>query len=50
MVYQRLVAAAIPVTMFLLWLILGRDVTEESVVAGIAVALAVAAWAPLIDF
>jgi hypothetical protein len=49
MAYQRLTAVAIPVAMFLLWLILGRQVTDESLIAGIAVALAVAAWAPLID-
>jgi hypothetical protein len=50
MAYQRLIAAAMPVAMFLLWLILGRDVTTEVLVTGIAVALAVAMWAPLIDF
>jgi hypothetical protein len=50
MAYQHWAVAAIPAAMFLLWLVVGREVTGENCATGIAVALAIGAWAPLIDF
>lgn len=50
MIYRRLAAVAVPILVFLLWLIVGRTTNAASLVAGIAVALAIAAWAPIIDF
>jgi VIT1/CCC1 family predicted Fe2+/Mn2+ transporter len=50
MIYRRLAAVAVPILVFLLWLIVGRATTASSIVAGAAVAVAVAAWAPVIDF
>jgi hypothetical protein len=49
MTYGRVTAAALPIMVFLLWLIVGRAPSGGSLVAGLAVALAIGAWAPIID-
>jgi hypothetical protein len=49
MTHRRVTAAALPILVFLLWLIVGRAPSGGSLISGLAVALAVGAWAPVID-
>lgn len=47
---QSVITGATGAGMLVLWLVLGHDASASTVIAGVAVALAVAAWASLAEF
>ena len=49
MTYRHLTVVAVPVLMFLLWLIVSDGLRVGDVIAGIAVAVAIGCWAPITE-